>query len=155
MKKEPSEPAPIFVRNLQRKIACDRMALERFARRALLLCRQEPGAGLTSHGDLGVLVVSDRRMAQLHRRFMQIAGPTDVITFQHGEIFISVETAERQAAAYGTSLEHELRLYLVHGLLHLHGFDDHDPAARRRMHSVQERIVRLASRNTPGVRTLE
>ncbi len=76
---------------------------------------------------------------------MQIAGPTDVITFQHGEIFISVETAQRQAESFATSLEHELRLYLVHGLLHLHGFDDRDPDARRRMHSTQEKIVARAA----------
>ena len=72
---------------------------------------------------------------------MGIAGPTDVITFQHGEICISVETALRQAAAFGTSLEHELRLYLVHGLLHLHGFDDRTPRGRARMKAVQEDIV--------------
>jgi probable rRNA maturation factor len=155
MKKESSESGAISIRNLQRKIAFDRTALEQFALRALRLCRQQPGAGLTNRAEIGVLVVSDRKIADLHRRFMKIAGPTDVITFQHGEILISAETAQRQAAAFGTSLEHELRLYLVHGLLHLHGFDDHDPAARRRMDSVQEGIVRLAAPDEPEVRALE
>ena len=73
--------------------------------------------------------------------FMQIAGPTDVITFQHGEIFISIETAQRQARHYRTSLGHELRLYLVHGLLHLHGFDDQTAPSRARMSHIQEGIV--------------
>jgi len=155
MKKESSESGAISIRNLQRKIAFDRTALEQFALRALRLCRQQPGAGLTNREEIAVLVVSDRKIADLHRRFMKIAGPTDVITFQHGEIFISAETAQRQAVAYGTSLEHELRLYLVHGLLHLHGFDDHDPAARRRMDSVQEGVVRLAAPDEPDVRALE
>lgn len=77
---------------------------------------------------------------------MQVPGPTDVITFQHGEIFVSVETAQRQAEAFRTSLNYELRLYLVHGLLHLYGFDDQEQAARRRMHSIQKKIVALASR---------
>lgn len=154
MKKESSESGAISIRNLQRKIAFDRTALEQFALRALRLCRQQPRAGLTNREEIGVLVVSDRKIADLHLRFMKIAGPTDVITFQHGEIFISAETAQRQAAANGTSLEHELRLYLVHGLLHLHGFDDHDPAARRRMDSVQEGIVRLAGPDA-DVRALE
>jgi probable rRNA maturation factor len=155
MKRESSKSGAISIRNLQRKIAFDRTALEQFALRALRLCRQQPGAGLTNREEIGVLVVSDRKIADLHRRFMKIAGPTDVITFQHGEIFISAETAQRQAAACGTSLEHELRLYLVHGLLHLHGFDDHDPAARRRMDSVQEGIVRLAAPDEPDARALE
>jgi probable rRNA maturation factor len=155
MKRESSKSGAISIRNLQRKIAFDRTALEQFALRALRLCRQQPGASLTNREEIGVLVVSDRKIADLHRRFMKIAGPTDVITFQHGEIFISADTAQRQAAAYGTTLEHELRLYLVHGLLHLHGFDDHDPAARRRMDSVQEGIVRLAAPDEPDVRALE
>ena len=103
MKKESSESGAISIRNLQRKIAFDRTALEQFALRALRLCRQQPGAGLTNRAEIGVLVVSDRKIADLHRRFMKIAGPTDVITFQHGEIFISAETAQRQAAASSTS----------------------------------------------------
>lgn len=146
MKKTTREPPTISVRNLQRKIPLDRIALEQFAQEAVRFCYHQIGSGLTSHDEIGVLLVSDRRMSELHRRFMQIAAPTDVITFQHGEIVISVETAQRQAKAFGTSLEHELRLYLVHGLLHLQGFDDHAPAARRRMNSIQERIVRLAAR---------
>ncbi len=131
----------VFVHNRQRKAAVDRDALEQFARRALILCLEERGAGLTKLDEINVLLISDRRSADLHRRFMQIPGPTDVITFQHGEIFISVETARRQAKTHHTSLGHELRLYMVHGLLHLHGFDDRDPAAAVRMQRVQERIV--------------
>ena len=103
----------ISVFNRQRKIALDRAELEAFARRALPSCAREKGTGLTSLPQVDVILISDRRISELHRRFMQIAGPTDVITFQHGEIFISVETAQRQAEAFGTSLEHELRLYLV------------------------------------------
>ena len=139
----------ISVHNRQRKIALDREELERFAERALFLCLRERsrGVGLTSLEEIQVLFISDRRMSELHRRFLGIAGPTDVITFQHGEIFISVETARRQARAWGSSLAHELRLYLVHGLLHLHGLDDQEPAARRRMHAIQEKIVTLASQS--------
>ena len=90
----------ISVFNRQRKIALDRAELEAFARRALPSCAREKGTGLTSLPQVDVLLISDRRISELHRRFMQIAGPTDVITFQHGEIFISVETAQRQAEAH-------------------------------------------------------
>lgn len=145
----------ISVHNRQRKVAVDRASLEKFACRALPLCVEEAGSGLATLDEVYVLLISDRRMSQLHWRFMQIAGPTDVITFEHGEIFISVETAERQARSYGSSLGQELRLYLVHGLLHLHGFDDRDPQARRRMDAIQEKIVRLASgENSRKVRKL-
>jgi len=81
-------------------------------------------------------------MASLHRRFLHQTGPTDVITFQHGEIFISVPTARRQAREFGTSLNRELQLYIVHGLLHLKGFDDRTPAERRSMRAAEARIMR-------------
>jgi probable rRNA maturation factor len=135
----------LSVFNRQRKIAIDRAALEAFARRALPLCAREPGRGLTNIESVEIILISDRRMSALHRRFMGIAGPTDVITFQHAEIFISTETARRQAREQGTTLRHELHLYIVHGLLHLHGFDDRALADRRRMHAAQEKVVRLAT----------
>ncbi len=135
----------IFVQNRQRQLAVDQRALQEFAERALPLALSAGGTGLAALDEIDVLLISDRRIAQLHRRFMRIAGPTDVITFQHGEIFISVETAARQARTQRTSLAHELQLYLVHGLLHLQGFDDHEPAERDRMHATQERIVAAAS----------
>ncbi len=135
----------IAVHNRQRTIVVDLASLRHFAVGVLPSCAAEGGCGLTNLEEVNVVLVSDRKISELHRRFMQIAGPTDVITFQHGEIFISVETALRQATAYGTTLQHELRLYLVHGLLHLHGFNDHEPAARREMQRLQERIVARAS----------
>ena len=136
----------ITVHNRLRKIAVDDGELQRFAERALPLCLREPGGGpgLMSLEEIQVLLISDRRMSELHRRFLGIFGPTDVITFQHGEIFISVETARRYARMQRTSLAHELRLYLVHGLLHLHGFDDHTPADQERIRLAQERIVACA-----------
>jgi probable rRNA maturation factor len=80
-------------------------------------------------------------MAELHRRFFQEPGPTDVITFQHGEIVISTETAQSQARRFSTSLEHELRLYIAHGLLHLRGFDDKTPGGAEEMKRIQEKLV--------------
>src|SRR5262245_44909287 len=97
----------ITVHNRQRRLAVDRADLQAFAERALDCCQQATGAGFSEFSQIDVLLISDRRMAELHRRFMGIAGPTDVITFQHGEIFLSVETANDQAASYRSSLRHE------------------------------------------------
>jgi probable rRNA maturation factor len=83
-------------------------------------------------------------MAELHRRFLKEPGPTDVITFQHGEIFVSTETARRQARSFGTTADHEMRLYIAHGLLHLHGFDDKDARSAAEMKRVQEKLVASA-----------
>jgi rRNA maturation RNase YbeY len=80
-------------------------------------------------------------MAWLHRQFLGQSGTTDVLTFQHGEIFISVETARRHARTFGNSLTRELQLYTVHGFLHLHGFDDRTKAEAREMQKIQEKIL--------------
>lgn len=101
---------------------------------------------LTRLSAISMVLVSDRRMAGLHRRFLLRHGPTDVITFDHGEIVISVETAKRNARRFGSSLDRELRLYFIHGLLHLHGFDDTAPGPARNMAQVQERILRKVAR---------
>jgi probable rRNA maturation factor len=144
-----ASPPTITVRDRQRMITVNLAALQDFADRALPECRRlprrKPGV-LRNLDELSVVLVSDRRMAELHRRFLQQAGPTDVITFQHGEIFVSTETARRQARQFGSSLENELRLYLVHGLLHLRGFDDKDARSSAEMKRTQEKLVAKVDR---------
>ena len=134
----------ITVRNLQRKVPVDVVDLEKFGRKALELCLRVPRkkkTDLTQLREISVLIVSDRKIASLHRQFMNESGPTDVITFQHGEIFISAKCARRNARRFGNVLSRELRLYVVHGLLHLHGFDDRDSTSARRMQIVQRKIL--------------
>ena len=137
----------ITVLNRQRAVPVPLMALQEFARRALLNCvriSRKARSGLARLAELSVILVSDRRMAELHSRFLNLPGPTDVITFQHGEIFISAETARRNARRFGNSLARELCLYIAHGLLHLHGLDDQDSAGAAEMERVQERLVAAA-----------
>jgi probable rRNA maturation factor len=138
----------VTVRNLQRTVAIDLVDLENFAREALRRClqlRRNKLTDLTKLRQISILFISDRRMASLHRRFLEQSGSTDVLTFQHGEIFISPETACRQARTFGNSLARELRLYVVHGLLHLHGLDDRSEADARRMKATQEKILAATS----------
>ena len=138
----------IRVRNLQRAIALKAAALEEFAVKAIRLCfnlQRAKRTDLTKLREIFVLIVSDRRMAGLHRQFLNERGPTDVITFSHGEIFISAETARRHARQFGSALTRELQLYVVHGLLHLHGFDDRNKVAARKMEAAQRRILQRAS----------
>src|SRR5688572_19241241 len=134
----------ITLLNRQRKVPVRLDALQQFAQRAMHECLKlrspKPGV-LATLEEVGVVLVSDRRMAELHRRFLQEQGPTDVITFQHGEIFVSTETARRQARRFGTTTDHEMRLYLAHGLLHLHGFDDKEARSSAQMQRAQEKLV--------------
>jgi probable rRNA maturation factor len=116
-----------------------RRALERQAVEAAEIC---------------VLLVDDRGIAGLHERWLGIPGPTDVITFDlsdaarpgvlHGDIAVSAETARRVARELGWQPRHELAYYVVHGILHLAGYDDHDPADRRAMRA-RERVLMLAA----------
>jgi probable rRNA maturation factor len=130
------------VRNLQRKVPVNVGQLQSFAERALRSCSKR---AIQQHQEIVVLLISDKRIAKLHHRFMNETGPTDVITFQHGEIFISVPTAKRQAREFGTSTLAEIELYIVHGLLHLSGFDDRTPAATRQMRAAEARVLRAAA----------
>ncbi len=116
----------ITVRNLQRSVPVDLAGLEKFAVKALKEClklRRGKASELTKLREVSVLLVSDRRMSQLHRQFLHQRGPTDVLTFEHGEIFISIPTAKRN----------------------LHGFDDRAERRAREMKDIQARVLaRLA-----------
>jgi probable rRNA maturation factor len=137
----------ITVKNSQRKISVNVAELEKFAGNAVqhsLQLHQRQRTDLRKLNEVFIWLISDRRMALLHRKFLGQSGPTDVLTFQHGEIFISVDTARRHARAFGNSLLRELNLYIVHGLLHLHGFDDQRPTEAQKMKAAQEKILRCA-----------
>lgn len=125
----------ITLHNAQRRMRISLEGLSRFAQLALSLSLKPER--LTS---VEVIFVSDRRMAELHRKFMKISGPTDVLTFQHGEIFISVDTARANARRFRSTTDDELKLYIVHGLLHLQGFDDTTERAAKQMERAQQRI---------------
>ena len=101
--------------------------------------------------ELGIVLVSAKEMASLNESFLGHEGPTDVITFDysesgthagiHGEIFICVSEAERQAKLFGTDWQSEVVRYVIHGILHLAGHDDLQPVARRKMKREEERLV--------------
>lgn len=133
----------IILLDRQRSVALPVAALSRFAQRALALCVLESADGLyrlRMLEEVGVTLVSDRRIAQIHRQFMDIPGATDVITFEHGEIVLSADTAARCGLDFGHGAAAEAALYIVHGLLHLNGFLDGTEAEREAMHAVQDRI---------------
>jgi len=137
-------PGEISLHNRQRKISFDLAWLKRFAGNALTECIRHavPGTPLTRLASVEVSIVSDAAIARVHLEFMQIPGATDVITFEHGEILISTGTAKKYAAQYSQNLETELGLYIIHGLLHLGGFDDIEAGDAKRMHRLQERILK-------------
>lgn len=103
----------------------------------------DEGNSLEHLATLEVALVDDETSERVHMDFMNIEGPTDVITFHHGEIVIGVEVAKRQAAEYGEPFGREILRYFVHGLLHLAGHEDADEAERKAMEVAQERIIEV------------
>lgn len=99
------------------------------------------GGVLAGLEEVEVSIVSDEVIAQVHIDFMNIPGATDVITFAHGEIVISAETAKSYGDDYQNSFERELMLYIIHGLLHLAGHEDEDPFEREQMEKIQNFIL--------------
>lgn len=98
-------------------------------------------------------------ITRVNERFLRHAGPTDVITFDHsagqaaeavyGEIFLCVDMAVRQARRYRASWQAELVRYVVHGLLHLSGYDDRHPREQRRMKAQEDRLCRALAGRFP------
>ncbi len=135
----------VFDRESGRQIDLSRLQhLGERAARAILgrPARQDDGSGvLSSLSRVEVVIVSDDEIARIHEQFMDIPGPTDVITFEHGEIVISADRAEEEGALRKTGCDREIALYLVHGLLHLHGFDDKLPEDASAMGALQEEIL--------------
>ncbi|MFC4994166.1 rRNA maturation RNase YbeY [Rubritalea tangerina] len=108
----------------------------------MALAHPANGGGVLAGLDfVEVSLVDDATIDQVHRDFMDIPGATDVITFAHGEIVISVETAQAYGEQYGNSFEHELMLYIIHGLLHLSGHEDAEAGEREAMEEIQARIL--------------
>ena len=146
----------ISVSNRQRARKIDLRLLEKIAAAALMELKIQ-------EADLGIVLVGAKEMASLNEKFLQHEGPTDVITFDysgqgestvrspqptvhrskvHGEIFICVPEAERQAKEFGTDWFSEVARYVIHGILHLSGHDDLQSVARKKMKRAENRLVR-------------
>ncbi len=122
--------------------------VERFrgALEALLprLLEQPPGPDhvLSSLPLVEISIVDDATIAQVHGEFLNDPTPTDAITFPYGEILVSCDTAVAYARSHCLTPQEELFRYMVHGLVHLHGYLDYEPADREALFAVQEPLVR-------------
>jgi probable rRNA maturation factor len=139
------------MRNRQRLRALNIPLLRRVTRHLL-----ENELGLNRY-ELGFHFVEPEEMAGVNEQFLQHEGSTDVITFDHGsssarlhgEIFICVADAMKQAREFKTTWQSEVVRYVIHALLHLRGFDDLQPARRRVMKREENRLVQAAQAAFP------
>ena len=137
----------IEIQNRQRKIrAFDTAALKRNA--AVI----DVAAGIVAH-EVCVTLVSDERIHALNRDYRDKDRPTDVLSFAQnegefadmnaellGDVIISVETAERQREVRGLTLVEEVTHLLIHGILHLRGYD-HELDAEAEIMEAEERRI--------------
>jgi probable rRNA maturation factor len=122
--------------------------------------------------ELGITLVATKEMTRMNGAYLQHEGSTDVITFNHsgaetqnleletrvhGEVFICVDEAVLQARRFRTTWQSEMVRYIVHGVLHLLGYDDHSTEDRQRMKLQEDRLLRrltkefdLRSLSSPG-----
>ena len=143
---------PVAVSNLQGRVRVSPRRLRDTAEAAL----DALGRG---DRELHVSVVGDREIRRLNARYLRRHTTTDVLAFDLdapgptrllGEVVVCADTARRQAKRVGVSVALELDLLVVHGVLHLAGWDDHEPKEARRMHERERQILARARRKAPA-----
>jgi probable rRNA maturation factor len=97
-------------------------------------------------GELSLVLVTDAEIRELNREFLDHDWATDVIAFpleeDEAEVVVSAERAVAEAEDRGVEPMAELMLYVVHGILHLTGYDDHEEGEARRMHAASLKLLR-------------
>lgn len=94
---------------------------------------------------VSLLLTDDREIARLHGEYLNDPTPTDVISFDldgSAELVVSVETARRTAKELGHAVRAEVALYVVHGILHVCGYDDIRRSDRARMREAERAIIK-------------
>lgn len=115
---------------------------------------QDAGVFPIQGSELSVAFVNDKTIAEVHQSFMNDPSATDVITFPAdpkmdfaGEIIVSVDHALEQSKALNEPFSRELSLYLIHGWLHLAGYDDHSKSDRIAMRAAEKKALALAGQS--------
>jgi len=144
----------VSIANRHPRLRLDRKAVARAV--ALLDAHHPaiaPGRPPFPPGELSLVFLTDPALASLHGKFLADPTTTDVITFEGepalgtaGEICVSADTAAAYARRHRRDFSTELTLYVVHGWLHLAGYDDLVPAKKRAMRRAEARALRLLSR---------
>ena len=106
--------------------------------------------------DLNILFVNETRMAKINLEHLRHEGATDIITFDyttptllHGDLIICPPVASENAARYRVSLGHEITRNIIHGVLHLLGYDDSGSIVRKKMKRAENRLLQKLARRFP------
>lgn len=101
-------------------------------------------------GDINIIFCSDNYILDINQKYLQHDYFTDIITFDYcegnklsGDLFISIDTVKANAEEYGEGFERELNRVMVHGVLHLIGYDDHSDSDQAEMRSKENYYLSL------------
>ena len=143
----PAVPFSILLSNRQKSVPLDLRYIRRIGEKAYPLCL-EAATGkdvpLRSLDGVEVTILTNREIGRVHADFLEDPEPTDVITFHHGEIVIGAGIIRDNAREYGHRPTDEAALCVVHGLLHLAGWNDLTAREARKMAVLQEQIFNRA-----------
>lgn len=131
--------ASIAVSNLNKKRRINEKFVGEIARRILKVLKKE-------NTELEIIFLSDAAIKPINEKYKHSNCATDVLSFDLGscgQILISSDMALRNSRVFNTPLEKELVLYVIHGILHLFGYDDGKVRARSRMFKVQDSILEM------------
>jgi len=129
----------IRILNLHKKYRLNEPLVKKIIRQILKFC------GKRKKIELGFVFLSDKAITAVNKRYKFKGSPTDVLSFDldaAGEIFISLDRALENSRIFGTKFEEEVALYIIHGILHLFGYDDETPRDKRRMAKIQDEILK-------------
>ncbi|MFH1258790.1 MAG: rRNA maturation RNase YbeY [Elusimicrobiota bacterium] len=126
-------------------------------RKIILLVKETLGKFLSCQGEINVIIVDNRKIRELNKKYLHRSAATDVIAFSYntrskkedfyGDVFISAEQAEKQAKDYRNTLKSEMHFLVIHGILHLLGWEDDTTEQRKKMLKKQEEILKRFSLN--------
>ena len=108
------------------------------------------GSEIKTLGDISIIFCSDNYILDVNIRYLHHDYFTDVITFDYcegdklsGDLFISIDSVRENAIEFGTEFDEELHRVIVHGLLHLIGYDDHTPEDQKGMREKEDYYLSL------------
>jgi len=137
----------IHIANRQKSVLVDRNRIRQAIRNILA------DAGI-QNAQISVAVVDDSTIAVLHEEFLNDPAPTDVLSFVleqspqylEGEVVVSADTATSSAPKFDCTAKEELLLYVIHGTLHLVGYNDTTPKQRKQMREKEREYLTRAKR---------